>query len=228
MKFASVARLLAVGGVAAFHAWAPRQALRRAAQPTVVTGAILEDERSDEATPLVEEAGLGEAVKAEAIATNKPAEDWFAAAAKTVGGGGADAALLAPTREAGAEALRAARLPTRRDEPWRFSNLNRLYATRLVPPSDDVVAAQAAEMVANATRDVQATATIVFVDGQFAEEMSSIPAPPTEGAACDAPLFAGSVAELLRSKSGQRASMMRGLLEEVCEATRMLSPPPAL
>ena len=58
MKFASVARLLAVGGVAAFHAWAPRQALRRAAQPTVVTGAILEDERSDEATPLVEEAGL--------------------------------------------------------------------------------------------------------------------------------------------------------------------------
>ena len=121
-----------------------------------------------------------------------------------------------------------ARLPTRRDEPWRFSNLNRLYATRLVPPSDDVVAAQAAEMVANATRDVQATATIVFVDGQFAEEMSSIPAPPTEGAACDAPLFAGSVAELLRSKSGQRASMMRGAARGGVRATRMLSPPPAL
>ena len=91
----------------------------------------------------------------------------------------------------GAAALAGARLPTRTDEPWRFTNLNRLFAMRLAaePSTSDTEQEQLRAMVARTIEGVDAAATIVLVDGRLDAELSVTSS--SDG------LFAGSVIDAL-------------------------------
>ena len=214
MKFASVARLLAVGG------WPPSTRGRpsgvRAPRSRRSTGAILEDERSDEATPLVE--GQGWARRSKPSHAQQARRGLVRGGGETVGGGGADDALLAPARgpERGAPCGAPADEARR---PWRFSS-EPAYATRLVPSETWWRGPRRWSRTRRRTcRRQRASCSST---GSSRRDVVH-PRAPTEGAACDAPLFAGSVAAAALQKRGSAPRWCEGCSRR-CANARMLHP----
>ncbi len=92
---------------------------------------------------------------------------------------GSELAWLAGARERGLERFADCGLPTTRDEAWRFTNLKPLdalaFAPRRAPDTNHANAANDARTRAQATAGAVGEAhRIVFIDGVFSAEASSI------------------------------------------------------
>jgi Fe-S cluster assembly protein SufD len=109
-------------------------------------------------------------------------------------------AWLSRLRAAALERANALQLPTLRDEDWRFTDLAPLYALAFKP------AAPAAAPVGLALEPViapEASARLVFVDGQFIPTLSSAAQPGVVVTTLGAAL--GSQPSLVESQLGQHA-----------------------
>ena len=99
---------------------------------------------------------------------------------------GDDVWLLA-TRQAGIARFAALGFPTTRDEEWKYTNVARIARTRFGPASAGAAGVTVAQIQA-ATFDDSACSRLVFVNGLYTPELSSLSALPTG-------VHAGSLAE---------------------------------
>ncbi len=113
---------------------------------------------------------------------------------------------LAPLREAASDRLREQRLPTPRDEDWRFTDLSRLRSRSFHAP----IAPLAPELVAEVRhllceRAFATAAQIVLIDGHYCRDLSrfstdhlrKIAPPPAVGSIVAADVFSDLNAALL-------------------------------
>lgn len=93
--------------------------------------------------------------------------------AQAVLGQGPGADSWTALRTTGRQRLEATRLPTRKDEEWRFINLRELVGTELVS-ADQIDASVGQDMVDDYAFEEAAGRQLVFVNGRFAPELSSL------------------------------------------------------
>eukprot|EP00887_Chlorella_sp_A99_P005803 scaffold1.g5803.t1 len=144
------------------------------------------------------------AVTAAAPPAAKPEDKWIARSLEAVAPRADVPAGLTRLQDACRAAAGTLRLPTTRNEEYRFTDLSGLSAAALAPPSPAPDAAVVAALEAHGLKDA-AAATVVVVDGVVSRQHSSTPALPAGayvGSLAGAP--AGVVASALGAQSRAR------------------------
>lgn len=92
---------------------------------------------------------------------------------------GSDLEWVRARRLQAANELLARGFPTRKDEAWRYTDLNRLFAAELTPATDEIPD-QLPKILASLALDDPETLCLVFVNGHFKPDLSDLGLLPPE------------------------------------------------